>query len=148
GATVGASGAFGISRHLARSAFQRRMTELPRFAAIDRAVSREGLKVVLLLRLSPVFPFNLLNYALGLTRVRFVEFLVASVGMLPGTVLYTYSGKLVGDVTALVASRSPPRTAGYYVVLGLGLAATLAVTTMITRVARRALRDTTQETPQ
>jgi uncharacterized membrane protein YdjX (TVP38/TMEM64 family) len=145
GATLGASGAFIISRHLPRSAFQQRMAGLPLFAAIDRAISREGWKIVLLLRLSPVFPFNLLNYALGLTRIRFVDFLVASVGMLPGTLLYTYSGKVAGDVAALVAGHSPPRTAGYYVVIGLGFAATVAVTTMITRVARRAIADATRE---
>ena len=145
GATLGASGAFLIARHVARTAFQRRMAGVPQFATIDRAVSREGWKVVLLLRLSPVFPFNLLNYALGLTRIRFVDFLVASIGMLPGTLLYTYSGKVVGDIAALAGGQSPPRTAAYYLVLGLGLAATVAVTAVVTRLARRALAAATAE---
>jgi uncharacterized membrane protein YdjX (TVP38/TMEM64 family) len=145
GATVGASGAFLVSRHIARAAFQQRMAAIPRFAIIDRAISREGWKVVLLLRLSPVFPFNLLNYALGLMRIRFVDFLIASIGMLPGTLLYTYSGKVVGDIAALAAGQSPPRTAAYYLVLALGLAATVAVTTAITKLARRALAAATVE---
>ncbi len=145
GATLGASGAFLISRHVARDAFQRRMAAYPRFSSIDRAVSRKGWKVVVLLRLSPLFPFTLLNYALGLTRIRFVDFLVASVGMLPGTLLYTYSGKVAGDIATLAARHSPPRTAAYYVVLGLGLAATVAVTTVVTRLARRALAAATAE---
>jgi uncharacterized membrane protein YdjX (TVP38/TMEM64 family) len=145
GATFGATGAFLISRHIARGAFQRRMAGVPRFAIIDRAISREGWKVVLLLRLSPVFPFNLLNYALGLTRIRFVDFLIASIGMLPGTLLYTYSGKVVGDIAALASGQSPPRTTAYYVVLGLGLAATVAVTAVVTRSGRRALAAATAE---
>ncbi len=145
GATLGASAAFLISRHVARAAFQRRMAGIPRFDPIDRAVAREGWKVVLLLRLSPLFPFTLLNYALGLTRVRLADFLIASIGMLPGTLLYTYSGKVVGDIAALAAGQSPPRTAAYYVLLGSGLVATVAVTAVITRLARRALAAATAE---
>ena len=76
-----------------------------------------------LLRLSPVFPFNLLNYALGLTRVRFVDFLVASAGMLPGTVLYVYYGKVVGRRRPPGGRRAGASAApGYYAVLALGLA--------------------------
>lgn len=146
GATIGASAAFLISRYLARAAFRRRVDGLPRFSAIDRAISREGGKIVFLLRLSPLFPFTLLNYALGLTRIRFAHFLVASLGMLPGTLLYTYSGKAAGDVAALAAGHSPPRAAGHYFVLGLGLAATAAATMIVTRAARRALAEATQET--
>ena len=89
----------------------------PRFAAIDRAVGAQGRKIVFLLRLSPVFPFTLLNYALGLTRVRFVDYLVASIGMLPGTLLYVYYGKLAGDVAALAGGAAVEKGAGYYAVL-------------------------------
>lgn len=145
GATLGSSASFLISRHLARGAFERRLSANPRFGAIDRAIAREGRKVVLLLRLSPVFPFTLLNYALGLTRIRFTDFLVASIGMLPGTLLYTYTGKVAGDLAALAAGQSPPRGAGYYVVLALGLLATIGVTLVVTRLARRALRESTGE---
>src|SRR5207247_1074266 len=66
-ATLGASAAFLVGRYLARAAVEPRIAANPRFAAIDRAVGAEGRKIVFLLRLSPVFPFNLLNYALGLT---------------------------------------------------------------------------------
>src|SRR5262245_51294196 len=72
GATLGSSAAFLVARYLARGWVERKIAGNPRFAAIDRAVGKEGLKIVVLLRLSPVFPFNLLNYSLGLTRVRFV----------------------------------------------------------------------------
>jgi len=73
-ASTGAALAFGVSRHLARAAIERRLAGNERFAAVDRAIARDGRKIVLLLRLSPVFPFNLLNYALGLTRVRFSDY--------------------------------------------------------------------------
>ena len=84
-------------------------------------------------------PFTLLNYLRGRTRVRFADFVAASVGMLPGTLLYVYYGKLAGDVAAAAGGGTPPRGAGYYAVLALGLAATVAVTALITRLARRAL---------
>jgi uncharacterized membrane protein YdjX (TVP38/TMEM64 family) len=143
-ATVGSAAAFLVSRYLARAAIERRLAHNARFAAIDRAVGAEGRKIVFLLRLSPVFPFTLLNYALGLTRVRFADYLVASIGMLPGTVLYVYYGKLAGDVAALAGGAAPEKGAGYYAVLGLGLAATIVVTTLVTRTARRALQQATE----
>jgi len=146
GATLGSTAAFLIARHLARGAFERRLGANPRFAAIDQAIGREGRKVVFLLRLSPVFPFTLLNYALGLTRISLPDFLLASIGMLPGTLLYTYTGKVAGDLAALASGSTPPRGVGYYAVLALGLAATVAVTVLVTGVARRALATTTGET--
>jgi len=142
-ATLGASLAFLIARYAARGAIERRLADNERFAAIDRAIGAEGRRIVFLLRLSPLFPFNLLNYALGLTRVRFPDYLVASAGMLPGTLLYVYYGKVAGDVARLAGGTTPPRNAGYYTVLGLGLAATVAVTTLVARTARRALREAT-----
>jgi uncharacterized membrane protein YdjX (TVP38/TMEM64 family) len=142
GATLGASAAFLVARHVARRPVERRLAGNPRFAAIDRAVGREGRKIVFLLRLSPVFPFNLLNYALGLTRVRFVDFVIASAGMLPGTLLYVYYGKVIGDVAALAGGARIAKNTGYYALLGLGLVATIVVTTVVTRIARRALADT------
>jgi uncharacterized membrane protein YdjX (TVP38/TMEM64 family) len=142
-ATLGASAAFLVSRYLARSAVERRLRDNPRFAAIDRAVEREGRKIVFLLRLSPIFPFNLLNYALGLTRVRFGDFVVASIGMLPGTLLYVYYGKVLGDVASLAGGATVDKGTAYYLVLGLGLAATVVVTTIVTRIARRALDEAT-----
>ncbi len=139
GSVAGSSLAFLIGRYLARGAVERRIAEEPRFAAIDEAVGREGRKIVFLLRLSPVFPFSVLNYALGLTRVRFADFLLGSFAMIPGTVLYVSYGRLAGDVAALAGGVPTPRGPGYWLVLGLGLAATAAVTFLITRVARRAL---------
>ena len=144
-AVLGSSAAFLVSRYLARHAIERRLASTPRFAAIDRAVGAQGRRIVFLLRLSPVFPFNLLNYGLGLTKVRFADYVAASVGMLPGTLLYVYYGKLAGDVAALAGGAAPEKGAGYYAVLILGLVATVVVTTLVTRTARRALKEATGE---
>jgi len=144
-AVLGSAAAFLVSRHLARAVIEQRLAGNARFAVIDRAVSAQGRKIVFLLRLSPVFPFNLLNYALGLTNVQFIDYLVASVGMLPGTFLYVYYGKLVGDVAALAGGAAVKKDATYYAVLVLGLAATVLVTALVTRIARRALQDVTAE---
>jgi uncharacterized membrane protein YdjX (TVP38/TMEM64 family) len=142
-AVLGSSAAFLVARYLARGAIERRLAGNARFAAIDRAIGAQGRKIVFLLRLSPVFPFNLLNYALGLTQVRFTDYLLASIGMLPGTLLYVYYGKLAGDVAALAGGAAVEKGAGYYVVLAVGLLATVAVTAVVTRAARAALRQAT-----
>ncbi len=144
-AVLGASAAFLVARYVARAAIERRLTGNVRFAAIDRAVGVQGRKFVFLLRLSPVFPFNLLNYALGLTSIRFVDYVIASLGMLPGTFLYVYYGKLVGDLAALAGDAAIEKGTGYYVVLIAGLLATVVVTTLVTRTARNALREVSGE---
>ncbi len=138
-ATVGSCLAFLVSRYAARGLVERKIEGNEKFAAIDAAVAAEGRKIVFLLRLSPVFPFNLLNYALGLTRVSFADYAIASFGMLPATLLYVYSGKIAGDVASLAAGGGAPRGPGYWAVLALGMVATVAVTIVITRTARRVL---------
>jgi uncharacterized membrane protein YdjX (TVP38/TMEM64 family) len=138
-AVLGSSAAFGISRTIARDRVTRWLARTPRAAAVADAVADRGLAIVFLLRLSPVVPYNALNYALGASRVRYRDFLLASVGMLPGTVLYTYYGKVIGDVAALAAGAAPPRGPGYYALTTAGLLATVGATLLITRAARRRL---------
>lgn len=140
GATLGASLAFLVARYLARGAIEKRIAGNAKFAAIDRAVGQEGFKIVALLRLSPVFPFNLLNYALGLTRVPFLPYLAASFAMLPGTLLYVYYGKAAGSLAAAAGGAKPQGGTAGTALLAVGLAATLAVTAYVTRLAGRALR--------
>jgi len=90
-----------------------------------------------------LFPCIWLSYGLGLTRVRFWHYLVAGVGMLPGTFLYVYYGKAIGSLAALAQGQSVDQGAERWVLLGLGLVAAVAVTTIITRIARRALAEAT-----
>ena len=142
-ATIGSTLAFLLSRYAARTAVKRRLDGNERFAAVDRAIAAQGRRIVVLLRLSPAFPFSLLNYALGLTSISLTDYVLASVGMLPGTTLYVYYGKLAGDVAALAGGVAPPRDTAYYAVLALGFVATILVTAIVTRIARKALRAAT-----
>lgn len=149
-ATLGAAAAFLVARYVARGYVERRIGT-GRLAAVDRALARKGFRLVFLLRLTPVVPYSLLNYSLGLTQVRFRDFLLASAGMLPGTILYVYYGKVIGDVAALAGGAAVPRDTAYWVFIAVGLAATIAASVLVTRTARRALQEesegTTNRTP-
>ena len=141
GATLGATVSFLVGRHLARSAVARKIEGNERFAAIDKAVANEGWKIVCLTRLSPVFPFTLLNYAFGLTQVRLRHYVLASwIGMMPGTVTYVYLGSL-----AKVATGERTRVTGEWILYGVGLFATIIVTVFVTRLARRSLAHSLQD---
>lgn len=133
--TLGATCAFLLGRYLARDWVAKKIEGRASFAAIDRAVAGEGWKIVLLTRLSPAFPFTLLNYALGLTRVSLRDYVLASwIGMMPGTVMYVYLGSL-----ARAGVERSARTTGEWILYGVGLLATIIVTVFVTRLARKAL---------
>jgi len=135
-ATTAAALAFLIARHLARGAVEARARKDRRFTAIDKAIGERGWKIVALLRLSPAVPFSLSNYFYGLTAIRFWPYVLTSwLAMLPGTVLYVYLG-----AAGKAAARGAGRSGAENVYLALGLAATVAVTVYLTRVARTALR--------
>ncbi len=136
GAVAGLSLAFLAARHLARDRVARWLAAKPPFAAVDRAVAAEGGKIVLLTRLTPVFPFTLLNYAYGLTGVKFSSYLFASAGgILPGTSFYLYLGSSAARTVSGQAE-----TLELLLRLG-GLTAFSLVTILITRIARKALRE-------
>ena len=139
GASLGASAVYALASPLARSRWMQRVTRDARVAAVRTAVAGEGVRVMFLLRLSPLVPYNILNYALALSGVRYADFVVALLGMIPAILMYTYYGKVVGDVAALAAGVAPPRGPEYYALLVVGLIAIIVSTTMITRAARRAI---------
>jgi uncharacterized membrane protein YdjX (TVP38/TMEM64 family) len=139
GATLGATAAFLVSRYLARDWIARKIEGNRTFTAIDEAVAREGGKIVMLTRLSPIFPFILLNYAFGITKVSLRSYFFGSaIGMLPASLVYVYIGSIAGKVAT--AGKGGSRTAGEWALLGAGLVATIIVTLFITRLARRALQ--------
>jgi len=139
-ATLGATCAFLVGRYLAREWVAKKIQANEKFKAIDDAVAREGWKIVGLTRLSPVFPFNLLNYAYGLTRVSLRDYFFASwIGMMPGTIMYVYIGSLAGEV-AKIGSEGRTRTSAEWAFYIVGLIATVVVTVYITSIARAALR--------
>lgn len=138
-ATTSAALAFLIARYAARDRVRRLVAQSPRLAAVDRAIGAEGWKIVALLRLSPAVPFNLQNYLYGVTAVRFWPAVGASwLAMLPGTFMFVYLGS-IGRTAAAGAATTPIE----WVLRGIGLAATVAVTVYVARLARRAIAERT-----
>lgn len=136
---VGASCAFLVGRFFARDWVAGKLAGVPRFAALDRAIEQRGALIVLLTRLSPIFPFNLLNYALGLTGVRFWTYVAVSwLGMIPGTILYVYLGSIASNLTSLLAGDLGESPVGQWP-LYVGLLATLGLTIVISRIATKTL---------
>jgi uncharacterized membrane protein YdjX (TVP38/TMEM64 family) len=140
GATLGATLAFLVGRYLARGWISEKIAGNQKFQTIDQAVGREGLKIVLLTRLSPIFPFNLLNYGLGVTGVSLKDYVLGSVGMIPGTIMYVYIGSLAGSI-ATIGSESQPdaNPIAQWTIRIIGFIATVAVTFYITKIARKVL---------
>ncbi len=140
GSTIGATCAFLVGRYLARGWVSKQIEGNEQFKAIDKAVADEGWKIVGLTRLSPIFPFNLLNYAFGLTQVSLRDYFFASwIGMMPGTVMYVYLGSLAGSLATL-GTEGRSRTTAEWVLYGVGLVATVAVTIYVTKIAKKALQ--------
>ena len=140
GANLGACAAFIVGRTIARNYVAQKVAGNPKFAAIDEAVGKEGFKIVLLLRLSPVFPFNLLNYALGLTKVSFGKYVLANmIGMAPATLMYVYFGSAARSLADVAVGRVESGSAGQ-AFFWFGLAATIAVAVFVTRLAGKSLK--------
>lgn len=143
--TLGAAAAFLLGRTIARPWIEEIANRNPKFRAFDEAIKQKGFRIVLLLRLSPVFPFNLLNYSLGLTSVSFRDYVLASwIGMLPGALLYIYIGSTLKNLTDLAAGKID-NGAATWALFGVGLVATVIATSIVARLARRALREATHE---
>jgi uncharacterized membrane protein YdjX (TVP38/TMEM64 family) len=135
GSTLGATAAFFVGRTIARDWVSARIAAWPKFRALDRAVAARGFWIVLLTRLSPAFPFFLVNYAFGLTAVKPREYVLGSwLGMMPATVAYVYAGTLAASVSQALTGKAQVGASGW-VLLGVGLVATVAVTVLVTRVA-------------
>ena len=141
GATIGATAAFLVGRYLARGWVARKIEGNKKFRAIDKAVGREGLKIVLLTRLSPIFPFNLLNYAYGITGVSLKDYVIGSIGMIPGTIMYVYIGSLAGSLATVGTETQPENSTVQWAIRIMGFIATVAVTLYVTKIARKALEE-------
>jgi len=141
-AMFGAIFAFLIGRYLSRDWVCKQIENHPKFKAINQAVKREGWKIVLLTRLSPIFPFNLLNYVFGVTQVSLKDYVFGSIGMIPATVVYVYIGSLARNLVTLDMSNRPTTTEtqiAQWVIRIIGLIATIAVTVYITHLSKKAL---------
>jgi len=144
GACLGAEAAFLLGRTWLREWARRRLAGVPKLQAIEQAVSREGLRLVLLTRLSPAFPFSLLNFAYGLSEVSLRDYTIGLIGILPGTVLFCGLGALAGDVAGFGAVLSGEADASTWALRIVGLGATVAVVALVGRAARQALQGVDQ----
>lgn len=144
-ATIGATFAFLVGRYISRDWVCQQIGNKPNFKAIDKAVAKNGLKIVFLTRLSPIFPFNLLNYAFGATQVSLKDYILGSIGMIPGTAMYVYMGSLIGDIAIKNPSipKNPETQFVQLLLQGVGLIATVFVTFYISKVAKKALQEST-----
>lgn len=148
GSVLGALLAFLVGRNMARDFVEQKASQFPKFAAVDQAVEQAGFKIVLLTRLSPAFPFNVLNYLFSITKVRTRDYFFASwIGMLPGTIMYVYLGTAIKNLADLAAGRFDGGTS-QKILLGVGLLATVIVTIYITRLARAAIREYVPSEPE
>ena len=141
GATLGATIAFLVGRYLARNWVSSKIADNKKFAAIDNAVGREGLKIVLLTRLSPIFPFNLLNYAFGVTAVSLKDYFIGCGGMIPGTIMYVYIGSLASNLALIGTENQPTNPTLTWIIRIVGFIATVAVTVYVTKIAKKALEE-------
>ena len=132
GATLTATLAFLLARTILRKRVERMVARNPKFAAIDRAIAREGAKIVVLVRLAAVFPFLFMNYAFGLTGIGTLQYMAATfIGILPGTIAFVY----LGAAAASAATASGTKT----IVTIAGAVIALAVSIYVGRIAKRAL---------
>ncbi len=146
GAVLGSLTAFAVARLGRRTWLEARLTELPRLDHFDRSLARDGLRIALLTRLSPLIPWNALNYVFGFSRLRARDFLVASLGMAPSVWLYVLSGDMAREI--VISSAVRPTPWWEWALLTVGLIATIAATVLVGRKARESLEHEVGELPQ
>ena len=145
GAMLGATIAFLIGRFVARDWIAKKVEGKSFFTALDNAIAEEGLKLIFLIRLSPAFPFNLLNYALGLTKVSLKDYVLGTTGIIPGTVMYVYLGSLIGDIAMLGAGETPSNPVISWIIRILIFVTVVAISLYIAKIARKALKEAVPE---
>lgn len=144
-AIIGAIVAFAIGRYISRDWVAGQMARHPNFKAIEEAVTHSGMKIVFLTRLCPIIPFNLANYAFGVTQVSFKDYIVGSIGILPGTIMYVYLGSLIGDLTTICSPdlmwQNPQTETIKWLVNGISVVTTIGITVYLGKIAKSALSE-------
>jgi uncharacterized membrane protein YdjX (TVP38/TMEM64 family) len=148
GAMLGATAAFLIGRFVARDWIAQKVVGNRFFSALDNAIAQEGLNLIFLIRLSPAFPFNLLNYALGLTKISLSDYVMGTTGIIPGTIMYVYLGSLINDVATLGAGETPSNPTISWIIKILIFVTVVAISLYIAKIARKALKDAVPEATQ
>ncbi|MEL6494974.1 MAG: TVP38/TMEM64 family protein [Cyanobacteria bacterium J06623_7] len=139
GALIGETCAFLLGRYLVRDWISQKMAHNPTFVRLNQAIANEGLKIILLTRLSPVFPFSLLNYAFGVTGISLRDYFYGSIGMIPMTITYVYLGSLAEDLAGIGTVEGLAHPQLQWTIKVFGLMATIVATIYLTRTARQAL---------
>ncbi|MEL6351493.1 MAG: TVP38/TMEM64 family protein [Cyanobacteria bacterium J06627_28] len=151
GAMLGATAAFLVGRFVARDWIAKKVEGNKFFSSLDSAIAEEGLKLIFLIRLSPAFPFNLLNYALGLTKVSLKDYVIGTTGILPGTIMYVYLGTLVKGVAELGTDNMPATREAIIIDWAIKimiLVTVVAISLYIAKIARKALKESVPETEE
>jgi len=149
GAMIGATLAFLIGRFVARDWIAKKVAGNRFFQSLDNSIAEEGRKLIFLIRLSPAFPFNLLNYALGLTKVSLLDYVLGTTGIIPGTIMYVYLGSLIGDVAMIgqeTAETSPQEVVIGWIIRILIFVTIVAISLYIAKIAKKALNESVPET--
>lgn len=145
GSTAGATAAFLVGKTIGRSYVVSKLKDYPQFQAVAIAVQRSGFKIVLLLRLVPLLPFNMLNYLLSVTPVSIGEYILASwIGMMPITFAFVYVGTTIKDLSDVTHGWNEISTARW-ILLTIGSVASVVLMVLVTKVARKSLNKALEE---
>ena len=139
GAIIGETSAFLLGRYLARDWITTKIANHKTFLALDQALKQEGLKIIFLTRLSPIFPFSFLNYAFGITGISLKDYFLGSIGIIPMTITYVYLGSFAEDLATIGEATQTAHPLIQWTIKIVGFLATIAATFYITSVARQAL---------
>jgi uncharacterized membrane protein YdjX (TVP38/TMEM64 family) len=146
-ASLGAMGAFLLGRYVGQNWVHSQLQKYPQFQKIERAIAKKGWQIVFLTRLSPIFPFNLLNYLFGISQISLKDYMIGSLGIIPGTFMYVYFGSLATDLASI--DMSLPTTKETEILRWLmrliGFIATISLTIYLTHFAKQTLTNTLEE---
>ena len=145
GAIVGETCSFLLGRYIARDWISRKIAGNKVFDALNQALNQEGLKIILLTRLSPLFPFSLLNYAFGITGISLRDYFLGSIGMIPMIFTYVYFGSLAEDLASISEATNLANPELQWLIKIIGFLATVAATIYITRLFRQALEKSLEQ---
>ena len=143
GAFIGAHLTFYLGRTFFREWAQKKVSNFPKVQIMEKAVKREGLKVILLTRLSPLFPFGLLNFTYGLSEVKIRDFTLGMVGIIPGTILYCSLGSLalkISNFGEVLSGRSETST---FIWSLISILSTILIVILVLRSIRKINQDST-----
>ena len=141
GACVGAITSFLLGRNLARDWLLSKISTNKKFSTVSNEIKEQGVKLILLTRLSPAFPFSLLNLAYGLSEVTFKDYAIGLLGIMPGTILFCNLGSFAGDIENFRAVIAGKEGMGFLVVRIIGLLSTCLVILLGTRSFKRILKN-------